>query len=452
MRLVPARITPGSLRFKRTLSKSCFYTFRGRSHSLRMGAPFQSSIRRSFSSDSLHNIQMERDVRYSSHHPRNVLDIYSPKQTNEPEVPTLLFVHGGMWLRGSKEGQHNLSSLYNVASHVASQAYYSLQNDSVSDQKSITATDDSQYSKLGVCLAQHGATTCIMNYRLAGNSGNGDGNDTAIDDTGHPHQVMDVARAIAFLIQKSQADNVDLHLYISGHSAGGHLAALVLSDPQYLQMAMKERELDYALINKVLKGFIGISGVYNLRRLAMSPLAALTIEPAFRGKKDCDVITEASPIHVLLRAHDSIQKCTNQAENEVPLLVTVPVLLLNAERDFHLAQDTSEFLVALNHHFSESEWESATTQGAPTREAIVIPNRNHLSIMSEFGSGLITTGKVDVEQNIPDDEKWTLANVFRQSRDAVFAASAYATSYIVSDSSEEVDEASFCLLKFMRLK
>ena len=227
------------------------------------------------------NVCIQRDVRYSSCHPRNVLDIYSPTKANEYEVcPTLLFVHGGMWLRGSKE--QNTLSLYDIATHVASQAYSSLWNESKSLQQ------ESQYQPIQMsvsALAQHGATACIMNYRLAGRSDvdSGGERDNTIQDTGHPHQVMDVARAIAFLFEKSQHDGVPLKLYIAGHSAGAHLAALVLSDPQYLQLAMKERGLDYAMIQTCLQGFIGISGVYNLGRLAMSPLAALTIEQAFRG-------------------------------------------------------------------------------------------------------------------------------------------------------------------------
>lgn len=348
-----------------------------------------------------HNVEVKRDVRYSSHHPRNVMDIYSPKERTSINgvIPALLFVHGGMWLRGCKK----------------------------------------QYSNLGLCLAQHGGAACIMNYRLAGTSTSG-GNDS--EETGHPHQVMDVARAIAFIIRKSVDDGVALHLYVGGHSAGAHLAALVLSDPQYLRVAMKERDLDYDLLGTLLKGYIGMSGVYNLRRLAMSPLAAVTIGPAFQGKEESDVTLDASPVQVILRAHDSIQPCNDKAEDILPPLATVPILLLNAESDFHLKQDTSELLTALD-HFSES----LPSDDLPLRQSAMIANRNHLSIMGEFGNGLIDENEM-ADELTTNDESWTLASVFQQSRDALSAASAY----ILSDSAEEVDEASTRVLQFMRLK
>lgn len=382
------------------------------------------------------NVCIQRDVRYSSCHPRNVLDIYSPTKENEYEVcPTLLFVHGGMWLRGSKE--QNSLSLYDVATHVASQAYSSLWNES----KSLQQESQHQHSSVGVCVAQHGATACIMNYRLAGRSDvdSGGERDNTIPDTGHPHQVMDVARAIAFLFEKSQHDGVPLKLYIAGHSAGAHLAALVLSDPQYLQLAMKERGLDYAMIQTCLQGFIGISGVYNLGRLAMSPLAALTIEQAFRDYYN------ASPVQVLI--HGAHNDSTNDS---IPPIATIPILALNAASDFHLAQDTFELLVAL-HHFDDDETKS-TRESIPTREAVVIDNRNHFSIMREFGSGLIKKNdevKATISEIIPSGETGIAGNVLSKSRNLISTASAYISPYIVSESTKEIDETAVSTLKFM---
>ena len=387
---------------------------------------------RHYSSCANNLIEVERDVRYSSCHPRNVLDIYSPKGMSKETVPTLLFVHGGMWLRGSKE--QSTLSMHDMMSHVASQAYQTLLRDSPSPDTA--ATNDKIHSNLGLYVAQHGGIACIMNYRLAGSD--------RVGETGHPHQVMDVARAIAFLTSKCIIE-APLHLYVGGHSAGAHLAALVLSDPQYLRMAMQERALDYDLIRKVLRGYVGISGVYNLRRLAMSPLAAVTIGPAFRGKEDCDVTLDASPVQVLLHAHNSIQKDHENNEHSLPSLVSVPLLLLNAESDFHLAQDTLELLTALN-HFSVS----VPADELPARQSIIVPNSNHLSIMGEFGRGLMNVNEFDAFS--PDDKSWTVANVFRRSRDALFSASAFMSPYVVSDATEEADEASMALLEFMRLK
>lgn len=392
-------------------------------------------------SASFPDVCLHGDLRYSSYHPRNVLDIYSPTIANEHEVvPTLLFVHGGMWLRGSKE--QNTLSIYDIASHVASQAYSSLRNESTLSQESICSNHS--HSNVGVCLAQHGAIACVMNYRLAGSSSGSDGeSDDTIQDTGHPHQVMDVARAITFLFEKSQQDKVPLNLYIAGHSAGAHLAALVLSDPQYLQLAMKERGLDYAMLQSCLQGFIGISGVYNLGRLAMSPLAALTIEQAFGGKNKENYF-KASPVQVL------IHSARNTSKDTIPPLATLPVLVLNAESDFHLAQDTFELLVALNHYDDDSK---STRESIPiTREAVIIENRNHFSVMRKFGSGLIRKQDEEKVTNETNHQTWTMASALSKSRDLFSTASAYISPYITNESFDDIDETAQCILKFMGLK
>lgn len=418
--------------------KRCTYHFRarycqGRSWRLQTSsASLLAGSRRNARFCSLlssHDIHIERNVRYSSNHPRNVMDIYSPNTSEtirKDNVPTLLFVHGGMWLRGSKE--QNALSIYDMASHMVSQAYtkYTYWQDSSSDvvHDSGKETNDKYLSNnLGLCVAQHGGIACVMNYRLAGSFQDGN-----INETGHPHQVMDVARAITFLVNKSIDDGRPLQLFIGGHSAGAHLAALVLSDPQYLHKAMAERNLDHALIRRFLKGFIGISGVYNLRRLAMSPLAAVTVVPAFgQGKQDgSDVTLDASPVQVLLQTQNS------NLDRSLPHLATIPVLLLNADSDFHLAQDTADLLVALDSL-------STGTRDSQERLALAIPNRNHLSIMGEFGCGMIdeaTTIKTD-----PGNDE----------RNYLSFASNYLTSYFASSTNKVADEASTTLLQFMNL-
>jgi hypothetical protein len=243
---------------------------------------------------------------------------------------------------------------------------------------------------------------------------------------------MDVARAIAFLISRSSMPT-PLHLYIGGHSAGAHLAALALSDSQFLRKAMDEYGLEYKEVARNLRGYIGISGVYNLRRLAMSPLAEVTIGPAFLGHQDATM--EASPVHVLLQAHASVSM-----SDGFPPLATLPLLLLNAESDFHLQQDTRELEIALDRFPVTVE-----------RQSVVVSNRNHLSIMGEFGQGLMSRG-VLMNEPLPDRESLSLAYLLHQSQAAVSAASAYATAFFISDSAEPLDKASSQVLEFMRLK
>jgi hypothetical protein len=251
---------------------------------------------------------------------------------------------------------------------------------------------------------------------------------------------MDVARAIAFLIDQSSvaSDEQPLHLYVGGHSAGAHLAALVLSDTQYLNMAMKELDLDHEMIQDILKGFIGISGVYNLRRLAMSPFAAVTVGPAFQGKQESDVTLDASPVQILIE---------NAQDSHIPPLATVPILLMNAESDFHLAQDTSELLTALD-RFSTSLLDKDFLE----RQSVVIPDRNHFSIMSEFGREMMMNEEAVKIDNEPvlDDDRWTTAGVLHYSHEVLSSASDYLAPYFVSESAKEADQASSSVLEFIK--
>ena len=142
-------------------------------------------------------------------------------------------------------------------------------------------------------------------------------------------------------------------------------------------------------------------------------------------------------------AHD------DSTNDTIPPIATIPVLALNAASDFHLAQDTFELLVAL-HHFDDDESKS-TRESIPTREAVVIDNRNHFSIMREFGSGLIKKNDEvkATSEIIPSGETGIAGNVLSKSRNLISTASAYISPYIASESTQEIDETAVYVLKFM---
>lgn len=48
-----------------------------------------------------------------------------------------------------------------------------------------------------------------------------------------------------------------------GHSAGAHLVMQLLADPQYLRLVGMETD-----VNAIVKCAVGISGVYNIVRIA----------------------------------------------------------------------------------------------------------------------------------------------------------------------------------------
>ena len=111
---------------------------------------------------------------------RNLLDLYLPKQTTA--FPTVVFVHGGGYQRGDRTLGHNL----------------------------------------GVVLANHGVAVASISYRL-------------YPQVKHPGQIQDVAKAFAWV--KSHIGDYGgdpSRVHVSGHSAGGHLAALLGTDGSYL--------------------------------------------------------------------------------------------------------------------------------------------------------------------------------------------------------------------------
>ncbi|MBC8140553.1 MAG: alpha/beta hydrolase [Armatimonadetes bacterium] len=128
--------------------------------------------------------RVNRDVSYDpSGDPKlNSLDIFSP--ANKTKCPVVVFIHGGGWQTGDKRGS--------------------------AKGKSET-------------FPQNGYVFVSINYRLA-------------PVVKHPVLVQDCAKAIAWVkgnIAKYGGDPDQL--FVMGHSAGAHLAALVSTDGQYLK-------------------------------------------------------------------------------------------------------------------------------------------------------------------------------------------------------------------------
>ena len=75
----------------------------------------------------------------------------------------------------------------------------------------------------------------------------------------HPAQVEDAAAAFAWTrAHISDFGGDPERLYAGGHSSGGHLAALLALDEQYLK--------PYGLDASGIRGVISMSGVYNVDR------------------------------------------------------------------------------------------------------------------------------------------------------------------------------------------
>lgn len=182
-------------------------------------------------------VQVYRDIPYYDgpgfYGPRHILDVYVPEGAEN--YPVLMFIHGGSWTAGNKNS----------------------------------------FGFLGNAFARYGFVTVIANYRLT------DGSPGRVT---HPGHVQDVARAFAWTYAYAAAFGGDPEkIFISGHSAGGHLVALLALDPRYL--------LEHGLLPDMIKGVIGISGVYDVRL----PIPTFTVP--FGGS--AETRADASPaLHV----------------------------------------------------------------------------------------------------------------------------------------------------------
>jgi acetyl esterase/lipase len=152
------------------------------------------------------SVEVRRDVTYfegpASEAQRHRLDLYLPAARNR--FPLLLFIHGGAWKSGSKD----------------------------------------LYGYLGRTFAGRGIGVAVANYRLS----------PAVK---HPEHIRDVARAFAWVAHHAADLGTDpARLFLVGHSAGAHLAALLALDPRYLQ--------EQGVSPERICGVVGISGPYAL--------------------------------------------------------------------------------------------------------------------------------------------------------------------------------------------
>jgi len=155
-------------------------------------------------------VSLEAGIEYTSGKPEDTakhkLDVYMPK--GKRDFPVLFFVHGGAWRNG----------------------------------------DRSLYRALGNRFASEGIGVVIPSYRLS-------------PANLHPAHIEDVAAAFAWTFANITQRGGDLkRVYIAGHSAGGHLVALLTLDGRYLER--------HKLNNSAIAGTFALSGVYNVEMLS----------------------------------------------------------------------------------------------------------------------------------------------------------------------------------------
>ncbi len=130
------------------------------------------------------------------------LDIFRPN--TEKPAPVQIYVHGGYWISNDK--------------------------------------DDCSYVALGFVNA--GFVTVVLNYSL-------------IPTVGMAEQVRQCRAALGWVVENIRDYGGDpTQIYVTGHSAGGHLALMLLTDPQ----------VDSGRI----RGLTSLSGLYDLEPVRLS--------------------------------------------------------------------------------------------------------------------------------------------------------------------------------------
>ncbi len=162
-----------------------------------------------------------RDIAYGAG-PRRRLDVYQNKQRRD-RSPVIVFLYGGSWKNGER----------------------------------------GDYEFVGEAFTRHGFTVVVPDYRV-------------YPEVKFPEFVKDAAQAVRWT-----RDNIGRfggdprRIFIAGHSAGAHIAALLALDARYLgAVGLKRSDIC---------GLVGLAGPY-----AFDPLGTPSVRPVFAHLADPD--------------------------------------------------------------------------------------------------------------------------------------------------------------------
>jgi arylformamidase len=221
------------------------------------------------------------DVRYGPA-PKETLDLFVPR---EPARGTLLFIHGGWW----------------------------------------RSLDKSDYAFVAPVFVAAGFAVAMINYDLCPDVPIA----TAVDECRH---------AVLWLVREGPARNAPAPLVIGGHSAGGHLTAMMYVTDWRMQ----------GLADAPFNGGVSVSGVHDL-----TPLVQFSHNVDFRLDE---------------REARRMSPAAERPLTDVPLLVAVG------------ADETSEFV-----RQSDLLWQAWPRNRPPgIAGPLRIANRNHYNVVLDY--------------------------------------------------------------------
>ena len=153
----------------------------------------------------------------------------------------------------------------------------------------------------------------------------------------HPAHVEDVAKAFAWTCENvAKYGGSAEKLFVCGHSAGGHLVALLATDPTYLKAENRSPD--------DIRGVIAISGVYKI-------LPNAVFKNAFG--EDAEVCKKASPLTHVSGKHP-------------------PFLLAHADNDYPTLAGMAE------------QMRKSLQKACCATELLECKDRNHITIITSF--------------------------------------------------------------------
>jgi acetyl esterase/lipase len=172
--------------------------------------------------------------------PRQRLDIYLPDAPVSNPAPVVVFIYGGAWDSGTK----------------------------------------ADYRFVGRTLAARGFVAVIPDYRV-------------YPEVVFPGFVEDAAAAVAWTLGHVQRFGGDRsRLYLMGHSAGAHIAAMLALDGSYMRAR--------GAAPPQLAGWIGLSGPYDFLPLKSRRLKQIFGDPAPRSTQPIEFVTAGAPPALLI--------------------------------------------------------------------------------------------------------------------------------------------------------
>lgn len=275
-----------------------------------------------------------------------LLDIYVPKKEIDKKCPVIVYIYGGAFFQGSKTSGSSVALELSRNGYIVVCISYSLTTFSNRLYAKIFIIFTSFFTLLGLYsnLIEKLLFTSlwlilsaiILIFIL----------DRPSHKVMHPIHVSDCAASIKWTydnIEKFHGDHNNISLM--GHSAGGHLSALLSCNPIYLNRV--------GLSPLIIKSTICISGVYNDRSLKDTFIQRSLLYEVFGSNPQHHI--DAFPIHSIRP-----ESCP-------------PLLLLVADSDCILRRHAQEFICMLQ-------------AGKVYAECRLIDNVDHINIISNWNN------------------------------------------------------------------